>query len=290
MIRCPTGSFDKQSVLALSVLARLVSSAIFAGAITLPTVTAAQTASELHPDEGAQPIPVAIPVAPSSPIYRLPSKLFISSGFRSVVCPDTKSTIGMLQIVDGNLPNSATLRKSGCRAAKMHMKIREVLGRNTVRSTDGREQHYLAFRGEIWESKGHLDRVYGIVDETAHSVAGHTELEKWQHGHAFFDGQLRRGPGVVKDTISCPQLSTPVQLIKGRQAMDKNPADQDRLRRLEALHRSCQPASGIFHPLAVLKRWERDGWVWTALKAQDSNGKIISLLHSAPKPRVASPS
>lgn len=217
------------------------------------------------------------------PMLRFPSKLFILSGFRSVVCPDAKSSIMMLKNMAENSPEAAASRKTVCRAANKHLKIREVLDRKIVRSAQGRKNHYLAFRGEIWEAKGHLDKVYGIVDETAYSVSGYTDLEVWQYGHAFFDGRLRRGPGVVKDIISCPKLSTPVQLIKGRQAMDQNPADQDRLRRLETLHSSCQPASGIFHPLAVLKRWERDGWVWTALKAQDGNGKTVSLLHNAPK-------
>lgn len=267
----------------LPCLARLASLAMIAGATLLPSVTATDTSDQSMPLQRKQPIPVTISVPPPSPIYRFPNKLYISSGFRSVVCADAKSSIMMLKNMDDNSPNAATLRKSVCRAANKHIKIREVLGRKTIRSTDGREQQYLAFRGEIWEAKGHLDDVYGIVEETAYSVSGYTELELWQHGHAFFDGRLRRGPGVVKDTISCPKLSTPVQLIKGRQAMDQNPADKDRLNRLKTLHSSCQPASGIFHPLAVLKRWERDGWVWTALKAHDSNGKIVSLLHNAPK-------
>ena len=257
---------------------RLVHLAMIASAFTSPAVMAAQTSAQHVAVQPKEPAPVTVTVGPPSPQYRLPEKLFISSGFRLMICPDAKSSTTKLQNIDRDLQNSPTLRKSGCRAANKHIKIREVLGR---------AKHFLAFRGEIWEAKGRLEKVYGVLDETAHSVSGYTELEDWQHGNAFFDGRLRRGPGVVKDTISCAKRSTPVELIKGRQLMDQNPADMGRLRRLEAIYSSCQPASGIFQPLAVLKRWERNGWVWTALNAQDGNGKIVSLLHSAPKPKIA---
>lgn len=255
-----------------------------ASAIALPAAIAAQPSTQSIPVQREQPIPVTVGVAPPSPQHRLPNKLFISSSFRSVVCPDAESAVLLLQKIDRGPLKS---REGSCLYGGKHIKITHVLDRKIVRSAHGRETHYLAFRGEVWEAKGHLDKVYGILDEIAFTVSGYTELEDWQHGNAFFDGRLRRGPRVVKDTMSCPKRSTPVELIKGRQLMDQNPADAGRLRRLEALYSSCKPASGIFHPLAVLKRGEWDGWVWTALKAQDGNGKIVSLLHNAPKQHVA---
>ncbi len=263
---------------------RLVHLAMIASAFTSPAVMAAPTAAPPLTVEPKQPIPVTVAFYPPSPQYRLPEKLFISSGIRSMICPDAKSSTTMLQNIDQRLLGA---RKGSCQSANRHIKIREVLDRRTIRSTEGRETQYLAFRGEIWEAKGHLDKVFGVVDEAAHSASEYTQLEDWQHENAFFDGRLRRGPGVVKDTLSCPKLSTPVDLIKGRQSMDRDPSDRDRLRRMEALLNTCQPASGVFQPLAVLKRWEKpNGWVWTALKAQDGNGKNVSLLHTAPKPNV----
>lgn len=284
MSQCPMDRFERQCSGSLSSRQGLVSWATIASAIALPAAIAAQPSTQSIPVQRKEPIPVTVGVAPPSPQYRLPNKLFISSSFRSVVCPDAESAVSLLQKIDRGPLKS---REGSCLYGSKHIKITHVLDRKIVRSPHGRETHYLAFRGEIWEAKGHLDKVYGILNETAHTVSGYTELEDWQHGNAFFDGRLRRRPGVVKDTISCPKRSTPVELIKGRQLTDQNPADAGRICRLEALYSSCKLASGIFHPLAVLKRWEWDGWVWTALKAQDSNGNIVSLLHNAPKPHVA---
>jgi hypothetical protein len=263
MAQLSTDRVERQPCGSLLSAGRLLRWVLIPSAIALPAAIAAQTSAQSIQGHRNEPVPVTVAVGPPSPQFRLPERLFISSGFRSIICPDAKSSATMLHNIGPGLPRAA---KGSCRPGNKHIKIDGVIDRKTIRSVDGREAHYLAFRGKVWEAKGYLENVYGVLNETAHS---------------------RRGPRGVKDTISCPKRSTPIELIKGRQSMERDPSDKNRLRRLEALLSSCQPASGIFQPLAVLKRWERNGWVWTALKAQDGNGKIVSLLHNAPKPHIA---
>lgn len=240
--------------------------------------------------ERDQPIPVTIP-SPNKNLRhgRAMTSSFISKNAKLILCVDYDSTIAMLEGVGPTGPGLRAIKTNRCFSSQKHIKITGLRLYRRIDQPDGGETEYLAFSGEDWTPGKNLAKTYGVINVTANNEIEFTDFEKWQHIYTPFDGKLRRlnsGNG----TKACHKPETAVKLIEGRRAAESKSPDQRQIRRLELLNESCKPASGVFQPLGLLERWEHNGWVFSALKAEDEKGQIVGILHvdGAPRPSFQS--
>jgi hypothetical protein len=270
-----------------------ISRLAISGAVLLAALIASETLAEVTGSgrlqsmavDRSQPIPVNIPSADKNLSHGPEmTSSFISKNAKSVLCADYDSTIAMLERVGPNGPKLHEIKTNRCLSSQKHMRITGLRLFRRIEQPDGGETEYLGFSGEDWTPGKNLAKIYGVINVTANLEVEFTDFEKWQHVYTPFDGKLRRSNS-GNGTKACLKPETAVKLIEGRRAAASKSPDQRQIQRLELLNERCKPASGVFQPLALLERWEHNGSVFSALKAEDEKGQIVGILHVDVAPR-----